>query len=220
MALFITFEGIEGSGKTVQAKILNEFLNLRGRDSVLTREPGGSPIGDDIRKILLDSNNVGMDPATELFLYEASRAQHVKHVIRPALEAGKIVLCDRFTDATVAYQGYGRQIDLDMIQRMNSQATGGLVPNLTLLLDCPVEIGLERAKYRIELQEKRARVTKTRTPDREDRMEKETLEFHHRVRTGYLALADAEPERIVIVDSMEDIEGVRQKIEDVVMRFL
>jgi dTMP kinase len=220
MALFITFEGIEGSGKTCQIKIINEFLNLRGYSTVLTREPGGSPIGDQIRKILLDPKNAGMDATTELYLYEASRREHVERVIRPALAAKKIVLCDRFTDATVAYQGYGRGIDLEIIHKMNSLATGGLSPNITILFDCPIEVGIGRAKNRIELEEKRARSKKTIEHQRQDRFENEAFEFHDRVRNGYLTLAETYPERIVVIDSQEDIDSIRQKIEDVILRYL
>ena len=219
MALFITFEGIEGSGKTCQIKILNESLKLRGHSTVLTREPGGSPIGDQIRKILLDPKNAGMDATTELYLYEASRREHVERIIRPALVAKKIVLCDRFTDATVAYQGYGRGIDLETIHKMNSVATGGLIPNVTILLDCQIEVGIGRAKNRIELEEKRAQ-KKTIEHTRQDRFENEVMEFHERVRNGYLALAEAFSERIIIFDGQEDIDSVRQKIEEVILRYL
>ncbi len=149
MGCFITFEGIEGCGKTTQIKLLEQHLTEKGFKVLLTREPGGCPIADQIRAILLDAANSAMTPSAELLLYAAARSQHVEEVIKPALADDCIVLCDRFTDATVAYQGYGRGLDLDSIGYLNQLATSGLKPQLTILLDCPVEVGLKRALARI-----------------------------------------------------------------------
>ncbi|MBI2339717.1 MAG: dTMP kinase [Deltaproteobacteria bacterium] len=203
MSLFITFEGIEGSGKTTQIKILDDILKLRGYETVLTREPGGTAIGDQIRTILLDSENTGILPLCELFLYASARAQHVQQVIEPALAAKKIVLCDRFTDATLAYQGYGRDFSLEMISAINHLAVGKLKPGLTFLMDCDPEIGLRRARERIATQVQKSS---------EDRFENEAFPFHERVREGYLAIARAEPERVIIVNANPDVEAVHQEI--------
>jgi len=182
MSLFITFEGIEGSGKTTQIRLLAERLSGAGRSVVATREPGGCPIADAIRQILLHPGNNALVPRAELLLYAAARAQHVDEIIQPALREGKIVLCDRFTDATTAYQGYGRSLDLEMIDRLNRLATDGLFPDLTILLDMSAEEGLRRAKRRNVEQDL----------GDEDRFEQESLSFHRRVRQGYLALASRE----------------------------
>lgn len=185
--MFITFEGIEGSGKTTQLRRLAE----RMPSAVVTKEPGGTPIGDRIRAILLDPQSTGMDPTTELFLYAASRRQHVAELIRPALARGEVVLCDRYTDSTLTYQGFGRLLPLDELRTLNDWATSRLVPGLTLLFDLPEEIGLRRARSRndasAELQD-------------ESRFEAEDLRFHRRVREGYLSLVAAEPKRWVVVD--------------------
>jgi dTMP kinase len=199
MGCFITFEGPEGCGKTTQIKLLADSLAEKGSRVLLTREPGGCPISDKIREVLLDAANSGMVPLTELFLYAAARAQHVSEIITPALEAGNIVICDRFTDATVAYQGHGRQLDLALIGQLNRLAIGQLRPHLTILLDCPVEIGLGRAVARIE-------ATKGA---KEERFEQESIQFHQRVRAGYLQLAAAEPDRFVVIDGNQDIMDVR-----------
>lgn len=201
MALFVTFEGIEGSGKSTQIRILNDVLKLRGFDTVLTREPGGTAIGEQIREILLNTAHKGMTPLCELFLYASARAEHVGEIIRPALTAGKIVLCDRFTDATVAYQGYGRGFSVELIQRINDLATESLKPDLTLLLDCPAEEGLKRVAERKALKKAA-----------DDRFEEEPLEFHQRIRGGYLSIARADKKRFVIVDASQDVEAVHQKI--------
>jgi dTMP kinase len=193
MPLFITFEGIEGSGKTTQIKMLYDHLVSQGHAVMLTREPGGTPIGDQIRKVLLDRKNKGMTPLCELLLYAADRAQHCQEVIRPALNEEKIVLCDRFTDATTAYQEGGRQLPKDLVAEINQLATEGLKPNFTLLLDCPVEVGLARANHRI-LQLK----------DKQDRFEREEILFHERVRDRYLKLAEEDKERFVIIDATQD----------------
>ncbi len=204
--LFITFEGGEGSGKTTQLKALLTHLRSTGRDAVETRDPGGTPIGKQIRGLLLDRENTRMGPATELLLYEASRAQLVHEVIRPALAAGRIVLCDRFTDSTVAYQGYGRGLDLTLIARLNALATEGLRPDLTFLLDLDPGVGLARATRRV-----------TERQERHDRIEAEVLAFHQRVRTGYRAIAAADSERVILLDAsrgMSEIEGhIRRRVD-------
>jgi dTMP kinase len=194
MGYLITFEGVEGSGKTTQIRRLERYLKTRGWPCQLTREPGGSVIGDQIRKVLLSSETVELAPLGELFLYEANRAEHVDKVIRPALNRGLIVLCDRFYDATMAYQGYARGLDRDMVASLNCLASQGIVPDLTLLFDCPVEFGLKRACERIG----------TRRPAaREDRFERESLDFHQRVREGYLDIARREPDRVRVIDATQ-----------------
>lgn len=206
MACFITFEGIEGCGKTTQMKILSEHLAEKGFPVVITREPGGCPISLKIRDILLDAVNSNMVPLAELFLYAAARAQHVAEIIRPALDSGKIVLCDRFTDATTAYQGFGRELDLTLIEELNRLATGRLQPDVTILIDCPVEIGLGRALSRIDAT----------AGAREERFELESVQFHRKVRAGYLRLAAENPQRFIVIDgnrSMEDVEAaVREAV--------
>ncbi|WP_224983194.1 dTMP kinase [Geomonas agri] len=195
MGFFITFEGVEGCGKTTQMRLLKERLEAAGEKVVATREPGGCPIADQMRAILLDAKNSAITPLAELLLYAAARAQHVQEVIVPALERGETVLCDRFTDATVAYQGHGRELDLDVIRQLNALATGGVQPDLTVLIDCPVQVGLSRALSRIEAT----------TGAREERFELESIRFHERVREGYLSLAQAFPERFVVVDGSGDV---------------
>ncbi len=198
MGYFITFEGVEGCGKTTQIKLLSEFLVTRGMQTTLTREPGGCPIADKIRAILLDAENQALSPLSELMLYAAARAQHVTEVIAPALEAGKIVLCDRFCDATVAYQSFGRGIDRDVIDSLNLYACQGESPDLTVLVDCDPQLGLERARQRIEA---------TSGP-REERFELEALAFHQRVRAGYRQLAADEPDRFLIINGADTIEHI------------
>jgi len=195
MGFFITFEGIEGCGKTTQLRLLKERLLAAGEQVTATREPGGCPIADQMRAILLDAGNSAITPLSELLLYAAARAQHVQEVIVPALERGETVLCDRFTDATIAYQGHGRGLDLATIAQLNQLATGGVEPQLTLLIDCPVEIGLGRALARIEAG----------SGAREERFELESLHFHERVRQGYLGLADAFPGRFNVIDGSGDV---------------
>jgi dTMP kinase len=210
MARFITFEGVEGCGKTTQLRRLADRLSDRGIPFILTREPGGCPIADDIRGILLDAKNSALKPEAELLLYAAARAQHVQQVIRPALAAGTHVLCDRFTDATIAYQGYGRGLDLSLIRQLNGIATDGLTPDLTILLDCPVETGLHRALARINAS----------TGLREERFELESLEFHRRVRDGYLQLAAAEPNRITVVDGNRDIDEIEKALTRTILEWI
>lgn len=209
--VFITFEGVEGCGKTTQIKFLEAYLKQKGRDVRLTREPGGTPIGDRIRAILLDSKSGGMTPITELLLYAAGRNQHIADVIKPALDSGKVVLCDRYADATTAYQGAARRIDPKIIGDLHAIATGGLMPKLTILLDLPAEAGLSRARRRNE---------KGGTTDSEGRFEKEEIEFHKRVRDGYLNIAKAEPQRVKVFDATMPVEEVSKKISVLVEGFL
>lgn len=209
--LFITFEGIEGCGKTTQIRLLEDFLKLRSHDVVLTREPGGTRIGDQIRKILLSVENKGMFPVAELFLYAAARNQHVEEVIRPALKEGKIVLCDRFADATTAYQGAARRIGRDVLTEVHKIATSGMSPDLTILMDLPAEAGLKRAWERNE---------KEKLAGKEDRFEQEAVDFHERVRAGYLAIAREEPFRMKIVNAEEPVDSVHQRIVQEVMRIV
>jgi len=201
--MFITFEGIEGSGKTTQIRHAVEFLKQRGKDCIVTREPGGTVTGQKIRAILLDPESRGMDPSTELLLYMADRAEHVNKVVRPSLSAGKTVLCDRYFDATVAYQGYARGLDLDLLSKLHRLIIDDLKPDKTILLDLPPEAGLSRAWKQIE-EGTRAGF--------ETRFEKEALAFHEKVREGYLDLARREPGRFVVIDAMKDEDQVRQDI--------
>lgn len=210
MGYFITFEGIEGCGKTTQIRLLGEHLSLLGHRVVLTREPGGCQISDKIRTILLDADNLGMNPLAELFLYAAARAQHVSEIIRPALESGCIVLCDRFTDATIAYQSSGRGIDRATIDLLNALACQSIEPNLTVLIDCEINVGLNRAKQRID----------SATGPREERFELEALEFHQRVRDGYLDLARQNPERYFRTDGSGTIEQISATIAERVLKGL
>jgi len=180
-SLFVTFEGPEGGGKSTQIRLLADWLRAAGRMVMTTREPGGTRIGDAIRGVLLDPGHVEMRPEAEILLFSAARAQLVGEVIRPHLARGGVVLCDRFADSTLAYQGYGRELDLDALRQITGFATGWLTPDLTFCLDLPVVDGLRR-KQGGDLAEW-------------NRMEREELAFHERVRAGYLALAAAEPEQ-------------------------
>ena len=188
--MFITFEGIEGCGKSTQAKRLVNRLKELAVPLVFTLEPGGTNVGQKIRHILLDSRNQHLSPLTELLLYAADRAQHVEEVIKPALEQEKWVLCDRFFDATTVYQGYARGLDMKLIVTLNEKASPGIRPDITFLIDCAVEIGLERAlkRNRIQFQEG------------QDRFERETKDFHEAVREGYLTMAMEDRERFVVID--------------------
>lgn len=207
MACFITFEGIEGCGKTTQIRLLADALRQSGKRVVLSREPGGCPISDKIRAILLDSQNSALTPLAELLLYAAARAQHLDEVIRPALDSGAIVLCDRFTDATLAYQGFGRGLDLGLINRLNETAAGSCRPDLTVLIDCSVEIGLERAIARIE-----AGSASDSNHLREERFERESMEFHQRVRNGYLSLARESSDRFILIDGGKNVAEIAANI--------
>ena len=197
---FITFEGVEGSGKTTQIAILCHYLETRGYRVVRTREPGGTKIGDSIRSLILDAKNREMDAKTELFLYLASRAQHLKEIILPALSEGKVVVCDRFTDATLVYQGYGRGLPPREIELIARFASGGLHPDLTFLLDIDAKAGLARLKGRAEI----------------NRLDREALHFHETVRQGYLALAKKHPRRIQYIYTDAGVEEISQKIRECV----
>ena len=201
--MFLTFEGPEGSGKSTQIKKLAGYLEDQGVDLVLTREPGGTEIGDQIRKILLDSANQGMVSDCEQYLYWAARAQHLQEKIWPALEQGKWVLCDRFVESTIAYQGYGRGLDMQQILQLKEWVTKGRGPDLTILLDLPVELGIERAT---------ARQAKLNGAEKEDRFEREEITFHQKVRGGFLEMAQNEKDRFVVIDAYEDIDTIHDQV--------
>ena len=208
--MFITFEGIEGCGKSTQAKRLSKRLRQFNIPLILTLEPGGTRIGKDIRKILLDSRNQDLVALAELFLYAADRAQHVKKVIKPALELEKWVICDRFFDATTVYQGYARGQDKELIKILNDKASFGIKPDITFLVDCPARIGIERALKR----------NKESLKESEDRFEREKMEFHEAVRNGYLFMAKEEPERFVVVDGMLSTDEIEEFIFKYLRSFL
>jgi len=207
--LFVTFEGVEGSGKTTQARLLLEHLKGRGVPAVLSREPGGTPIGEKLRAVLLDTGQAGMLATTELFLYLASRAEHVARVVRPGLERGQVVISDRYTDASVAYQGGGRGLGWEVVEPLNRLAVSGVKPDITFLLDLDPELGLARLAG-----------AKDRAP--RDRIEREAVEFHRRVRAAYLEAAEREPERFVVLDGRRDTAEiarlVAQRVDDVLTR--
>lgn len=183
MSLFITFEGGEGCGKSTQARLLLKKLEQQGIPTILTHEPGGTALGNEIRILLKRKQGSSISPQAELFLFAASRVQLVAELVRPALQEGKVVICDRFTYSTIVYQGYGRGLDLATVSVVNTMATGNLNPDLTILLDMPSEQGLERRRRS------------------KDRFELEDLSFHHRVREGYLKMATAEPDRWLLIDA-------------------
>ncbi|MFH1823970.1 MAG: dTMP kinase [Candidatus Firestonebacteria bacterium] len=195
---FITFEGPEGSGKTTQLNKLASYLKSKGFDVVKTREPGGSDIAEKIRKILLDSKNIGLNSKAELFLYLASRAQHIQDVIKPALRRGVVVLCDRFSDSTIAYQGYGRGISKSLISELNKFVTNGIKPDLTIYLDINVKSGLKRANV---------------LKGKKDRLERESVVFHNLVRNGYFKIAKLEPDRVKIIRAIGDVNKIHYKIK-------
>jgi dTMP kinase len=201
--VFISFEGIEGCGKTTQVELLAKYLSHLDIPYTVTREPGGTHLGRLIRQMLLDPAHNEMEPLTELFLYAADRAQHIAQVIRPALESHHWLICDRFADATTVYQGYGRDQDLAFIKQLNEMATQGIWPRLSLLLDCPVEVGLDRARQRI---------METFLEGREDRFEQQDLTFHQKVREGYLRIAAQYPDRFIILDATLEQEQLHQEI--------
>lgn len=201
--MFITLEGIEGSGKTTQILHLSNYLKNKGHDCITTREPGGTCIGEKIRAVLLDSNNKDMVPATELLLYIADRIQHVAEIIRPALSSGKTVLCDRYVDATLVYQGIARGIDVELITMLHERIVGNLRPDMTILLDLPADTGLKRAWKQIH--------TGARA-NSETRFEEEKIAFHEKVRAGYLELARKEPERFRIIDADRNENIVQEDV--------
>jgi dTMP kinase len=198
MGILVTFEGIEGSGKSTQIALTGRYMEERGYPCLVTREPGGTPLGEEIRRLLLEKNELSIDPLAELFLIEADRAQHIAEIIRPALEEGRMVLCDRFTDATIAYQGYGRGMDLAFIEAMNQRATGGLMPQCTIVLDCSVDKGMARAGG-------------------EDRFEREDHLFHQRVKVGYLSIAQQEPQRVKVVSGEGEQEAIQEEIRTILL---
>ena len=202
--MFITLEGPEGSGKTSHIPYLVEYLRERGFNVFPTREPGGTSIGEQIREVIHDLKNVEMHPRTETLLYQAARAQIVEQVFKPRLAVGEIVISDRYYDSTIAYQGYGHQQDLEQVRALVKYATGGLVPDLTLLLDVEVEEGLRRKKKDNEW----------------NRMDAYTVEFHRRVRAGYLDMVKAEPGRWVVVDAGNEWQTVQDNLREKIMEFI
>jgi dTMP kinase len=202
--MFITFEGTEGCGKTSQIPLLADFLREKGYHVLTTREPGGTAIGDQIRKVLVDLTNTTMEWRTEILLFQASRAQHVDELIRPNLASGAVVLCDRFADSTLAYQGYGYQRDIDQLQPIIKFATGGLKPDLTILLDLDIHVGLQRREQGGSW----------------NRLDAYQVEFYQRVREGYHKLAQAEPQRWVCVDASGTVNQVQAEIRRLVLERL
>ncbi|HYQ47730.1 MAG TPA: dTMP kinase [Thermodesulfovibrionales bacterium] len=202
--IFLSFEGIEGTGKSTQSHLLADFLRRRGHTVVQTAEPGGTPISLRIRELLLSLDSRGMDHVTELLLYNAARVQHIKELIAPSLERGEIVVTDRFCDSTLAYQGYGRGIDRQVIDALDAVATGCMRPDLTLLLDIDVETGLRRNKKM----------------NKNDRLELEDVAFHQKVRKGFHEIAAEEPERIRVISCDKSIESVHESVKDMVVAFL
>jgi dTMP kinase len=202
----IVFEGVEGCGKTTQIQLCSEWLQSLGFSVVVTREPGGTCLGLHLRRLLLEkSPEQAIADRTELLLYAADRSQHVEEELRPNLAAGKIVLCDRYTDSTIAYQGYGRGLDMSLIHKLNSIATDGLESDLTLWLDLDVEVGLDR---------------KRGTSTALDRIEQEAVAFHRRIQQGYAQLATTHPQRIVRIDASTSVEKVQKQIQDVLTQRL
>lgn len=213
MKKFITFEGIEGSGKSTQIKLVAEYLIKKNIELVLTQEPAGTEIGRKIGEILFNRKHSHLCAETEVFLFCAARAQHVREVIMPALKQDKVVLCDRFSDATFAYQGAGRGLDLEFIRLINDYSSMLVKPDMTLLFDLPVEIGLQRAVTR------NSRLTK---PSATDRFERENVDFHRRIREGYLDISRREPQRFRVIDANRDVnviqKDVRRCIDDFTLR--
>ena len=197
MSLFITFEGADGCGKTTQIELLNEYLLKKGFKTLVTREPGAKGLGEKLREILLNYDGE-VSPNCESFLFLADRAQHVDCIIKPALKDGVIVLCDRHTDSTVAYQGYGRQLDIEQIKKLNEIAVNGLKPDLTIVFDIDIETSMQR-------------VGKTK-----DRMESAGTDFFNRVRNGYLAIANEEPNRVKVINSADAIENIHKQVIELV----
>ena len=206
MSLFVTFEGPDGSGKTTQIKLLAGHLQALGHDVLVTREPGGTPIGDQIRVVLHDVKNVEMACETEFLLYSASRAQLVRQVVKPHLGRGGVVLCDRFADSSLAYQGYGRELDLAAVRLITQFATEGLIPDLTVYLDLPVEVGIERKQ-----------VAHAAQAGEWNRLDQQSVDFHRRVRRGYLQMAQADPDRWLVIDAAQSIDDtqavIRKRLE-------
>jgi dTMP kinase len=204
---FITFEGIDGCGKSTQLRMLASELRLRGQEVIATREPGGTPLGLRIRQLLLEAEEQ-VDPLAELLLYAADRAQHVRSHVRPALDSGHVVLSDRYADATVAYQGAGRGFPPELVSELVVLATGGLMPDLTLIFDLPVD----------ESQRRQAR--RTSKGHKADRLDAEDAAFHTRVRDAYLRIAAAEPERVRVIDAAGSVQETQAHVMRAVMPFL
>lgn len=211
--MLITFEGPEGSGKTTQIRALQAFLVDRGYDVIFTREPGGTSIGDQVRQVILDVHNREMVPQAEALLFSASRAQLVRQVIRPALGRGAVVICDRFADSTLAYQGYGRGLDLALLESITRFAIGGMKPDLTVYLDVDVEVGLQRKQAHEEQAE-------GVEPEEWNRLDRETIDYHRRVREGYLELARREPDRWLVVDAGRPPDTIQRDIRHRLLRLL
>jgi dTMP kinase len=209
MGYFITLEGGEGGGKSTQTELLAQALNTKGHAVIATREPGGTEIGKKIRELLLSGKNQHLDPVAELLLYAADRAQHVHELIRPALAANKIVISDRFQDSTTVYQGVARGLNPQWARFLAEIATGGLTPHLTFILDMDPELGLKRALQRLRSEN-----------SLEDRFEKEALEFHRKVRQGFLDLAQKEPQRFVVIKADRTTMEVHEEIFQVVLKKL
>ncbi|MBP7402643.1 MAG: dTMP kinase [Clostridia bacterium] len=203
--IFITFEGLDGSGKSTHLEIADRTLRARGLPVLVVREPGGTWVGERIREILLDRTGQDMDDITELLLFASARAQNTRDVIRPALEAGRIVLCDRYTDSTVAYQGHGRGLDIGTIRRVNEIATGGLTPHRTFLFDLPAEMATGRLRSR---------------NGEPDRMDANSADFKRRVRDGYLEIARQEPERFVVIDARGTIDETAERLSKILKEVL
>lgn len=203
-AFFITLEGVEGAGKSSLMDHISDLFTRAGHEVIQTREPGGTKTGEQIREILLDSNNIGLESSTELLLMFAARMQHLEEVIKPALASGHIVICDRFTDASYAYQGGGRGIEESRIQTLEDWVQEGIKPDLTLLFDLDVEVGLRRAGKRSQA----------------DRFEQEDILFFERIRSCYLERANKEPTRFRIIDSGESLENVKQQVQKVLQEYL
>lgn len=204
---FITFEGIDGSGKSTHLRLLANFLQSHGVDAVLTREPGGTPVGNRLRAALLDAQEE-VDPLTELLVFAADRAQHVRRVLRPAIEAGRVVISDRYADATVAYQGGGRGFSAELISEIVGLATEGLKPDLTLLFDLSVTESNTRTRRR------------TNGNQAGDRLDGETAEFHTRVRNAYLRLAETEPDRVKVIETNQSLEETQERVREIIVPFL
>jgi dTMP kinase len=202
--MLVTFEGIEGSGKTTQVELLCKYLQEKGCQVVRTREPGGTALGEALRRVLLQKD-LNVLPLSELLIFMAVRSQHMEEVIMPALSRGAVVICDRFVDATYAYQGYGRGVDLGIIATLNRLVTKGVTPNLTILLDCDVNVGLRR---------------KLLNGDQSDRFEQEDAAFHERIKQGYLRLAEEDEKRFFVVNGKRDIGVTHMAIKERVERLL
>jgi dTMP kinase len=207
----ITFEGIEGSGKSTQIKLVAEYLMEKNVPFLITQEPTGTDIGRKIGGILFNREHYHMCAETEMFLFCAARAQHVREKIMPALKQNKVVLCDRFSDATFAYQGFGRGLDHDFIKLINNYSSMLLKPDLTLLFDLPVEIGLQRANDRNN---------RLKEPSSADRFERENMDFHKRIREGYLNILKSEPDRFRLIDATRDVDTIQKQVRRQIIDFI